>query len=67
MADIIEEITKERLWNRNYVKVWSANFMLFLSFMLLTPLLPLYLKEQFGAGGGRYLARCCRDIPSPRC
>ncbi len=50
MADIIEEITKERLWNRNYVKVWSANFMLFLSFMLLTPLLPLYLKEQFGAG-----------------
>lgn len=50
MADIIEEITKERLWNRNYVKVWSANFMLFLSFMLLTPLLPLYLKERFGAG-----------------
>ncbi|MCM1316987.1 MAG: MFS transporter [Bacteroides sp.] len=50
MADIIEEITKERLWNRNYVKVWSANFMLFLSFMLLTPLLPLYLKEEFGAG-----------------
>ena len=51
MADIIEEITKERLWNRNYVKVWSANFMLFLSFMLLTPLLPLYLKEQFGEIG----------------
>ena len=50
MADIIEDITKERLWNRNYVKVWSANFMLFLSFMLLTPLLPLYLKEEFGAG-----------------
>ncbi|MCM1450840.1 MAG: MFS transporter [Clostridium sp.] len=40
---------KERLWNKNYVKAWSANFMLFLSFMLLTPLLPVYLSERFGA------------------
>lgn len=39
----------ESLWNKNYVKVWSANFMIFFSFMLVTPLLPLYLNETFGA------------------
>ena len=36
-----------RLWNRNYLKVWTANFMIFFSFMLLTPLLPIYLSETF--------------------
>lgn len=40
---------RERLWNRNYLSVWIANFMLFFSFMLLTPLLPLYLSETFAA------------------
>lgn len=39
----------EPLWNSNYIKVWSANFMIFFSFMIVTPLLPLYLKEEFGA------------------
>ena len=39
----------ERLWNANYTKVWLANFMIFFSFMLLTPLLPIYLSEQFAA------------------
>lgn len=39
----------ERLWNSNYCKVWTANFMIFFSFMLVTPLLPLYLSENFGA------------------
>jgi len=39
----------ERLWNPNYTKVWLANFMIFFSFMLLTPLLPIYLSEQFAA------------------
>lgn len=43
------ESPKEKLWNAGYLKVWSANFMLFFSFMLLTPLLPLYLSESFGA------------------
>ena len=46
--DTGEEV-KEKLWNRNYLKVWCANFMIFFSFMLLTPLLPLYLSETFGA------------------
>lgn len=40
---------KERLWNSNYLKVWCANFMIFFSFMLLTPLLPSYLSDTFGA------------------
>ena len=40
---------KERLWNANYVKVWVANFMIFFSFMVVTPLLPLYLSETYGA------------------
>ena len=39
----------ERLWNRNYCKVMAANFSLFFAFYVLTPLLPLYLSEQFHA------------------
>lgn len=42
-------MTKPTLWNANYLKAWSANFMLYFSFMLLAPLLPLYLNEAFGA------------------
>lgn len=40
---------KERLWNREYLKVMTCNFLLFSAFYLLTPLLPLYLDEQFHA------------------
>ena len=39
----------EKLWNRNYCKVMVANFSLFFAFYVLTPLLPLYLSEHFGA------------------
>lgn len=42
-------VTQERLWNRNYCKVMTANFSLFFAFYVLTPLLPLYLSEHFGA------------------
>ncbi len=45
----MKEKDTERLWNANYTKVWVANFMIFFSFMLLTPLLPIYLSEQFAA------------------
>ena len=38
---------KEKLWNANYTKVWLANFMIFFSFMLLAPMLPLYLSDTF--------------------
>ena len=40
---------QERLWNKNYCKVMVANFALFFAFYVLTPLLPLYLSEHFGA------------------
>ena len=39
----------DKLWNRNYCKVMTANFTLFFAFYVLTPLLPLYLSEHFGA------------------
>ncbi len=38
-----------KLWNITYAKAWGANFMLYFSFMLLTPLFPVYLSQQFGA------------------
>ena len=40
---------KEKLWNAEYLKTWLANFSIYFSFMLVTPLLPLYLSENFGA------------------
>ena len=44
----MEEV-KERLWNRNFIKVCTGNFMLFFSFYLIMPLLPLYLHDTFQA------------------
>ncbi len=43
------DTAQQRLWNRNYCKVMAANFSLFFAFYVLTPLLPLYLSEHFGA------------------
>lgn len=40
--------SKEKLWNANYIKVMTTNFLLYFAFYLLTPLLPLYLSETFG-------------------
>ena len=42
-------LKKEKLWNMNYWKVMFGNFMLFFSFYLLTPLLPIYLDAEFEA------------------
>ncbi len=39
----------EKLWTPDYCKAMLGNFMLFFSFYLLTPLLPIYLDSQFGA------------------
>lgn len=39
----------EKLWNRNYCRAMLGNFMLFFSFYLLTPLLPIYLDAKFHA------------------
>lgn len=41
--------SKKILWNANYIKVMTTNFLLYFAFYLLTPLLPLYLSETFGA------------------
>lgn len=40
----------ERLWNLQYIKVMSSNFLLFFAFYLLAPLLPVYLDARFGTG-----------------
>lgn len=39
----------DRLWNGGYLKIWTVNFLVHFSFMLIVPLLPLYLSETFGA------------------
>lgn len=39
----------ERLWNAEYIKVMASNFLLFFAFYLLTPLLPVYLNNEFHA------------------
>ena len=39
----------DTLWNSEYIKVWSSNFLLFFAFMLMTPLLPLYLTDTYHA------------------
>lgn len=48
-AVVTEDKSRERLWNANYNKVMLNNFALFFSLYLLTPLLPLYLSETWGA------------------
>ncbi len=40
---------KDKLWNGNYLKLLSTNFLLYFSFMLLAPMLPLYLSDTFHA------------------
>ncbi len=42
--------TRDKLWNRDYLKVLTSNFLLYMSFMLLMPILPLYLSDVFHAG-----------------
>lgn len=39
----------EPLWNANYIKVWLTNFLMNFAFMLIVPLLPLYLADIYGA------------------
>lgn len=39
-----------RLWNRNYLLVMTANFLLFFSLYNLMPILPIYLADELNAG-----------------
>lgn len=43
------ETIMEKLWNSNYLKVMTSNFATSFAFYIITPLLPLYLSERFGA------------------
>ena len=47
--DSTDSITSTGLWNANYLRAMAGNFLLFFSFYLLTPLLPIYLDAQFHA------------------
>ena len=40
---------KEQLWNANYIKIMAVNALMYFAFYILTPLLPLYLADHFGA------------------
>lgn len=48
MNDVPSE-SKDKLWNGEYKKVMICNFLLFFSFYLLTPLLPIYLDTEFNS------------------
>ena len=39
-----------KLWNRNYLLVMTANFLLFFSLYNLMPILPIYLSDSLNAG-----------------
>lgn len=39
----------EKLWNPDYLKALASNFLLYFSFYILTPLLPIYLATEFSA------------------
>lgn len=41
--------SREKLWNLEYCKVMAGNFLLFFSFYLITPILPIYLDAEFAA------------------
>ena len=37
------------MWNGNFVKVFTGNFLLFFAFYVIMPILPLYLRDTFDA------------------
>ena len=39
---------KDRLFTKSYVAMLAANFLLFMGFYLLLPILPFYLSESYG-------------------
>lgn len=48
-SNIVAKQSTDKLWNKEYWKVMTTNFLMFFAFYLLTPLLPIYLDEQFSA------------------
>lgn len=43
-------LEEEKLFNRNYLFLFAANFMFFFSFYMLLPVLPFYIKQNFDVG-----------------
>ena len=50
--ELASQQPKEHLWNKNFVRICIGNFMLFFSFYLIMPLLPLYLHDTFPSQKG---------------
>lgn len=46
---LFNRIMEAKLWNRNFVLSCIGNFLMFFSFYLLVPILPIYLDEVFSA------------------
>ena len=49
-SHLAENAIKPRLFTPSYCCILVANFLLFFGFWMLVPLLPFYLKENFGVG-----------------
>lgn len=49
MQTSVQNNTRPKLWTGDYLKVWIANFLMYFAFYLVTPLLPLYLRDVFSA------------------
>lgn len=49
-SHLAENAIKPRLFTPSYCCILAANFLLFFGFWMLVPLLPFYLKENFGVG-----------------
>lgn len=45
----MKEAEEHKLWTKDYLRAWTCNFLIFFAFMMVTPLLPLYMKDSFGA------------------
>lgn len=55
--------TNPRLFTRSYCCILAANFLLYFGFWLLIPLLPFYLKENYGLSEGSIgLILCCYTV-----
>ena len=43
------QIQRDKLWNKNFLAVCAANFLMCFAFYILMPTMPFFLKETFGA------------------
>lgn len=48
-ANIKKQSKSDRIWTRDFIFIWFANFFVFLGFQMTLPTLPLYVKELGGS------------------